>query len=98
MPALLAGCAVVINSLVLDDYDIETAAHAIGGFFCSYLSGQVCHSLTRIIVPRPKHDAMVKTLSAIAGKIVLDDPFDIATTSGPSATARQRQTVERCVA
>ena len=85
-------------ALVLDDYDIETAANAIGGFFFGYLSGQVCHSLTRIIVPRPKHDAMVEALSAIAGKIVLGDPFDAVTTSGPLATARQRETVERRVA
>ncbi|MBT0781874.1 aldehyde dehydrogenase [Paracoccus sp. pheM1] len=85
-------------AVVLDDYDIETAANTLGGFFFGYLTGQVCHSLTRIIVPRAKHDAMVEALSAVAQGIVLGDPFDAATTSGPLALARQRDTVERYVA
>ncbi|SFY45166.1 betaine-aldehyde dehydrogenase [Paracoccus pantotrophus] len=85
-------------AVVLDDYDIETAANTLGGFFFAYLTGQVCHSLTRIIVPRAKHDAMVEALSAVAQGIVLGDPFDAATTSGPLALARQRDTVERYVA
>lgn len=85
-------------AVVLDDYDIETAANTLGGFFFGYLSGQVCHSLTRIIVPHARHDAMVEALSAVAQKIVLGDPFDVSTSSGPLALARQRDTVERYVA
>lgn len=85
-------------AIVLDDYDVEAAAKTIGGSFFGYLSGQVCHSLTRILVPRDKHDAMVATLKAVAGSMVLGDPFDEATTAGPLATARQREAVERYVA
>ena len=84
-------------AIVLEDYDIETAAKTLGGFF-GYLSGQVCHSLTRVIVPKSKHGRMVEALSSIAKSIVLGDPFDPNTTSGPLATARQRDTVERYVA
>ncbi|MES2484111.1 MAG: aldehyde dehydrogenase [Pseudomonadota bacterium] len=85
-------------ALVLDDYDIEAAARALGAPYFSYLSGQVCHSLTRIIVPRAKHDAMVEALAAAANGMVLGDPFDDATTMGPLATATQRSVVERMVA
>ncbi|WP_028221440.1 aldehyde dehydrogenase [Paraburkholderia oxyphila] len=85
-------------ALVLDDYDIEAAAQQLGGAYFGYLTGQVCHSLTRIIVPRAKHDAMVEALSDIARKMVAGDPFDDSTTIGPLATARQRETVERHVA
>lgn len=85
-------------ALVLDDYDVEAAARTLGGSYFGYMTGQVCHSLTRIIVPRAKHDRMVEALSAIAQRIVLGDPFDPATTSGPLANGRQRDHVERMVA
>lgn len=84
-------------ALILDDYDIEQAAKTLGGAFFGYLSGQVCHSLTRIIVPQRRHDEMVEALSSIARGMVLGDPFDEATTAGPLANARQRETVEQYV-
>jgi aldehyde dehydrogenase (NAD+) len=85
-------------ALILDDYDIVAAANAIGTQYFGYLSGQVCHSLTRIIVPESKHDLMVDALSAVARSMVIGDAFDPATTCGPLASARQRETVERYVA
>jgi betaine-aldehyde dehydrogenase len=85
-------------AIVLDDYDVEAAARTIGGSFFGYLSGQVCHSLTRIIVPQARHDAMVEALADVARGMVVGDPFDAATTAGPLASARQRETVERYVA
>jgi aldehyde dehydrogenase (NAD+) len=81
-------------AIVLDDYDIESAGQALGNSCFGYNSGQICFSLTRVIVPRSKHDAMVETLSSIAKKIVLGDPFAAATSSGPLASARQRDMVE----
>ncbi|QYY30041.1 aldehyde dehydrogenase [Cupriavidus pinatubonensis] len=85
-------------AVILDDYDVEAAAATLGNSYFSYNTGQICHSLTRIIVPRAKHDAMVEALSAIAREIVLGDPLAATTTSGPLANARQRDTVERFVA
>ncbi|MGN5477051.1 aldehyde dehydrogenase family protein [Cupriavidus basilensis] len=85
-------------AVILDDYDVETAAATLGSSYFGYNTGQICHSLTRIIVPRAKHDAMVEALSAIARQIVLGDPLAAETTSGPLASARQRDTVERFVA
>ncbi|MBZ5790546.1 aldehyde dehydrogenase [Burkholderia contaminans] len=85
-------------AVVLDDYDIETAAKALGAPYFSYLSGQVCHSLTRIIVPRARHDQMVDALVAAARGMTLGDPLDDATSMGPLATAAQRGVVECLVA
>lgn len=85
-------------AIILDDYDVEMAANALGNAYFGYNTGQICHSLTRVIVPRPKHDSMVEALSNIARKIVVGDPFAEQTTSGPLASARQRETVERYVA
>ena len=84
-------------AIVLDDYDIQTAAKAIGGFFFGYLSGQVCHSLTRVIVSKQRHHDMVDALSSIAEGMVLGDPFDPQVTAGPLASARQREQVEAYV-
>ncbi|MBF5011801.1 aldehyde dehydrogenase [Burkholderia pseudomultivorans] len=85
-------------AVVLDDYDVETAAKVLGAPYFSYLSGQVCHSLTRIIVPRAKHGRMVDALVEAARGMVLGDPLDDATSMGPLATAAQRDVVERLVA
>ncbi|MGK8206671.1 aldehyde dehydrogenase [Burkholderia cenocepacia] len=85
-------------AVVLDDYDVETAAKVLGAPYFSYLSGQVCHSLTRIIVPRAKHGRMVDALVEAARGMVLGDPLDDATSMGPLATAAQRDAVERLVA
>lgn len=85
-------------AVVLDDYDVEAAAKVLGAPYFGYLSGQVCHSLTRIIVPAARHDAMVEALAAAARSMVLGDPLDEATSMGPLATAAQRGVVERMVA
>lgn len=85
-------------AVILDDYDVETAAKTLGNSYFGYNTGQICHSLTRVIVPRAKHNAMVEALATIAKSIVLGDPFAATTTSGPLATARQRETVEQFVA
>ncbi|MFJ4376501.1 aldehyde dehydrogenase [Pseudomonas japonica] len=85
-------------AVVLDDYDIESAAKALGTPYFSYLSGQVCASLTRIIVPRAKHDAMVEALVGAAREAVPGDPFAADTSMGPLASQRQRDAVERLVA
>jgi aldehyde dehydrogenase (NAD+) len=85
-------------AVVLDDYDIEAAAKVLGAPYFSYLSGQVCHSLTRIIVPRNKHDSMVEALAEAARGMVLGNPLDEQTTMGPLALDRQRESVERMIA
>ncbi len=80
-------------AVVLDDYDIETAASVLARQACS-LTGQVCSSLTRIVVGRSRHDEMVEALSSRFASVRIGDPFDPSTAMGPLATARQRDRVE----
>lgn len=80
-------------AIVLDDYDIETAANALARR-APDMTGQVCAALTRVVVSRHRHDAMLEALSAAFGKVKLGDPFDPETRMGPLATARQRDRVE----
>ena len=84
-------------AIVLDDYDINAAAQVIGSGV-GFLTGQVCHSLTRVIVSRDRHDEMVDALSATVKRMRVGDPFDPATDVGPLANAAQRQRVEGFIA
>ena len=82
--------------IVLDDFDLDAAADAIGGQACR-LAGQVCSALTRVIVTKSRHDRLVDALVANFDSVVLGDPFDPATTMGPLAMSRQREKVEAMV-
>jgi len=84
-------------AVVLDDYDIDTAAKAIATR-ATFLTGQVCSSLTRVVVGRDRHDAMVEALSSRFGATIVGDPFDSASRMGPLAMSRQRDRVEDFIA
>ena len=84
-------------AVVLDDMDLEAAAAALAGAECM-LSGQVCSSLTRIVVPRPRHDELAQALAAAFSKVRVGDPFDDGTQMGPLVSERQRDRVEGYIA
>jgi aldehyde dehydrogenase (NAD+) len=84
-------------AVILDDYDVEIAANSLVGPAC-FLSGQVCASLTRIIINRKRHDQMVEALSEKFGAIKVGDPFDPNSQIGPVAMRRQRDRIEQLVA
>lgn len=83
-------------AVVLDDYDIATAAAEIARY-APMATGQVCASLTRIIVNERRHDELVDALAAEFAQIRIGDPFDPETQMGPLAIARQRDRVEGCI-
>lgn len=80
-------------AIILDDYDVGQAAKTISGM-ATFLSGQVCSSLTRIIIDRRRHDELVDALSTCFANVKIGDPFDPETQLGPLATGRQRDRVE----
>lgn len=84
-------------AIILDDYDVETAAQAIAGSACAF-SGQVCSSLTRIVVGRRRQDQLVAALSATLGAVRVGDPFDSQSQMGPVATRRQLDRIEQFIA
>jgi betaine-aldehyde dehydrogenase len=84
-------------AIVLNDYDLGLAARTIASGL-GYVTGQVCHSLTRVIVPRPRHNTMVEALSAAVNAMKVGDAFDPASDIGPLATATQRERVEAYIA
>ncbi|AKH70332.1 NAD-dependent aldehyde dehydrogenase [Spongiibacter sp. IMCC21906] len=83
-------------AVILDDYDLKEAAEAIGSFSC-FLSGQVCSSLTRVIVTKDRHDEFVAALTAVYANIKIGDPFDPETQLGPLVSERQLARVEEYI-
>jgi acyl-CoA reductase-like NAD-dependent aldehyde dehydrogenase len=84
-------------AVILDDYDVGTAAATIARN-AVFLTGQVCSSLTRIIVPQSRHDEMVDALSAGFEEVRVGSPFDDDVGMGPLAMERQRDRVEGYIA
>jgi aldehyde dehydrogenase (NAD+) len=84
-------------AVILDDMDLEVAAQTLVSAEC-LLSGQVCSSLTRIVVSRSRHDALVEALAGRFSQIQVGDPFDEQSQMGPLVTARQRDRVEAYIA
>jgi aldehyde dehydrogenase (NAD+) len=79
-------------AVILDDIDLEKVANSISRAEC-FLSGQVCSSLTRIVVPRARHDELLDALAAIFSQVRVGDPFDPETQMGPLSSERQRERV-----
>jgi acyl-CoA reductase-like NAD-dependent aldehyde dehydrogenase len=79
-------------AVILDDMDLGVAAKTLAKAECG-LNGQVCSSLTRIIVTKGRHDEFVDALSASFAKTRVGDPFDETSQLGPLVSDRQREKV-----
>ena len=84
-------------AVVLDDMDISTAAATLARAECM-LTGQVCSSLTRVVVTKERHDEMAEALAAAFSKVKVGDPFEASTQMGPLVAERQRDRVEGYIA
>lgn len=74
-------------AVVLDDADIAEAAALLGNMEC-ILTGQVCSSLTRIVVTGDRHDAMVEALADTFSRVKVGNPYAPDTQMGPLASRR----------
>jgi acyl-CoA reductase-like NAD-dependent aldehyde dehydrogenase len=74
-------------AVILDDADIAEAAALLGTMEC-ILTGQVCSSLTRIVVTGNRHDAMVEALADTFSRVKVGNPYAPDTQMGPLASRR----------
>ena len=86
-------------AVILDDMDLGTAAKTLAKAECG-LNGQVCSSLTRVIVTKDRHDELVDALAASFGQTRVGDPFDETVAAraarvGPPARPGARATSRR---
>lgn len=80
-------------AVVLDDSPLETVIEAIAPQV-SMLSMQFCSALSRVIVPRHRHDALVEGIAAAMSQVKVGDPFDPASQMGPMSMKRQLERVQ----
>ena len=80
-------------AIVLDDYDMTTAAKQLAGTI-SILSGQVCATLSRVVVSRARQAELAEALRAELQAIRVGSPTDPTTQMGPLAMRRQLERVE----
>jgi len=84
-------------AVVLDDASIETVVAAVAPQV-SMLSMQFCSALSRVIVPRHRHDGLVEALAAALKQVQIGDPFDPASQMGPMAMKQQLERAEAYIA
>jgi acyl-CoA reductase-like NAD-dependent aldehyde dehydrogenase len=84
-------------AIVRDDFPIEIAAKMLSGTI-TLMSGQVCAMLSRVIVPRARHDELAEAIAAEMKAVVIGYSGDPATQLGPLAMERQRDRVEMYIA
>src|SRR5947209_3008470 len=79
-------------AIVLDDAEPDKVAAGVRSASLSN-SGQICNALTRILVPRRRHDEYVDALAAEMGGLRMGDPSDPDTQIGPLVSQPQQQRV-----
>jgi acyl-CoA reductase-like NAD-dependent aldehyde dehydrogenase/thiamine pyrophosphate-dependent acetolactate synthase large subunit-like protein len=84
-------------AILLDDADFKAALPTLM-IYTMPITGQVCFSLTRVLVPESrKQEFLDLYLGAVSG-IKVGDPFDPATHMGPLTMARQLDRVQGYIA
>ncbi|MBK9313852.1 MAG: aldehyde dehydrogenase family protein [Acidobacteria bacterium] len=79
-------------NLILDDADFDKAVSS-GVSNCYFNSGQTCSALTRMLVPRSRHDEAVQIAKRAAEKFTVGDPREGKFKLGPLVSATQRERV-----
>lgn len=84
-------------NIVLDDADIDLAVDGtLFGFLL--LSGQICSSGTRLLVPESIYDTFMAKLVERIATVTVGDPMKAETDIGPLVSLTQKQRVEKYIA
>jgi acyl-CoA reductase-like NAD-dependent aldehyde dehydrogenase len=79
-------------NIILDDADFEKAvANGVGN--CYFNSGQTCAALTRMLVPKSRHDEAAAIAKRVAENFTVGDPTEGKYKLGPLVSATQRDRV-----
>jgi acyl-CoA reductase-like NAD-dependent aldehyde dehydrogenase len=84
-------------AVVLEDADIGQVLGSLVPFSMP-ITGQVCFSLTRVLVPESRHDEIRDAYVGAVSQVKLGDPQDPATQMGPLTMARQLERVQGYIA
>ncbi|PTR09293.1 MULTISPECIES: aldehyde dehydrogenase [unclassified Novosphingobium] len=84
-------------AIVRDDFAIDHAAKLLTGTI-TMMSGQVCAMLSRVIVPRARHDELADAIAREMRGVVIGHSDDPAAQLGPVAMQRQLERIEGYIA
>lgn len=79
-------------SIVLEDVNMDYFVSMLNRT-CLRNTGQTCYNSTRILAPKSRYQEIVDAVVETVGNTIIGDPFDPRTVYGPSASAKQRNTV-----
>lgn len=83
-------------NIILDDADLEQAVtHGVLSMMNN--SGQSCNAPSRMLVPEHRLEEVEQIAAAALNKLVVGDPKDPATTTGPIANERQYGRVQSLI-
>jgi len=75
-------------AVIMDDADLSAALGAIVPFSMP-MTGQICFSLTRVLVSKKRHDEVVDAYKQAVNSVVVGDPWSANTQMGPLSMKRQ---------
>jgi aldehyde dehydrogenase (NAD+) len=84
-------------AVLLDDADFSAALPSLM-VYSMPITGQVCFSLTRILVPESREREFLDMYLGAVSNIKVGDPFDPGTQMGPLTMARQLERVQGYIA
>jgi benzoylformate decarboxylase len=84
-------------AILLDDADFKAALPSLM-VYTMPITGQVCFSLTRILVPESRKQEFLDLYLGAVSNIKVGDPFDLSTHMGPLTMARQLDRVQGYIA
>ena len=82
-------------AVMLQDAAVESLVQCAIPLGLAFNNGQACAALTRVLVPRNRHDEVVDAMVSFVKGLKVGDPRDPETTMGPLIAERQRERVER---
>lgn len=80
-------------AVILDDADIQHAVRTLAAAECR-ISGQVCASMTRIVIDRRIYREFADAMAEAYRGLRVGNPYDPASDLGPLSSAAQRERVE----
>ena len=84
-------------AIIMDDAKVDDVLKSLVPFSMP-ITGQVCFSLTRVLVPETRKQELLDAYVGAVRQVKVGDPFDPATQMGPLTMARQLDRVQGYIA
>lgn len=80
-------------AMILEDADMDHVLKSLVPYSMP-ITGQVCFSLTRVLVPKSRKAEMIDAYTSAVSKVKVGNPFEADTGMGPLAMQRQLERVQ----